>query len=441
MTKRITKDNIDEIKNPDLKADAKRYVDIYENFLKAVRESGIEISSVQYDKKRAKLLKMLEEKGAEIRNDGKSVILNAVSPSCLDCRKGLGSATYILTLACNRDCFFCTNKNQMDYEEGVQKVYDVTSDFKRDMSVYRKMTSAALTGGEPLLYPEKCADFIKKVKKLSKNTQTRIYTNGDLATPEILMLLKDAGLDEIRFGIKPDEEGNVSYKIITTIEEAVKHIPRVMVEMPVTPGQLEKMKDLMVQLDSLNIFGVNILEFLYPWVNPDEYAIRKYKIDSRPYDVLYGYSYAGGLPVAGSEIECLELLLYCAEKGVKMGMHYCNLENKLTAQIYQENSGVATMETEYFSENDFFIKSVKGYGDDIDTIKRVLDENGCKHYIYNTSDRFIEFSPIYAKYLKDNDIELGLAYMAADTDEDGRRILRELQIDLLRTADFRLENI
>lgn len=441
MIKRITKYNIDEIKNPGLRADAERYVEIYDNFLKAVGDSGVEISAVQYDKKRAKLLKMLEEKGAEIRNEGKSVVLNSVSPSCLDCRKGLGSATYILTLGCNRDCFFCTNKNQIDYEEGVQKIYDVTAEFKHDVSVYKKMTSAALTGGEPLLYPDKCADFIKKVKKISKNTQTRIYTNGDLATPETLQLLKDAGLDEIRFGVKPDEEGNVSYKIITTIADAVKYIPRVMVEMPITPGQLEKMKDLMVQLDNLNIFGVNILEFLYPWINPEEYTLRKYKISSRPYDVLYGYSYAGGLPVAGSETECLELLLHCAEKGVKMGMHYCSLENKLTSQIYQENSAVAVRETEYFSEKDFFIKSVKGYGDDIDTIKRILDENGCKHYIYNKSDRFIEFSPIYAKYLKDKDIELGLAYMAADTDGDGRRILRELQIDLLHSADFNLESI
>lgn len=438
---RITKENIDEINDQLLRVDAQRYVEIYEKFLKAVEDSGVEIAPANDKMKRDTLLKKLEEIGASVKNSGKSIVLNAVSPSCLDCRQGVGSSTYILTLSCNRDCFFCTNKNQMGYEEGINKIFDVVADFRQDFASNNKMTSTALTGGEPLLYPDKCAEFIKAAKKKSKNIQTRIYTNGDLATSEILLLLKNAGLDEIRFGVKQDEEGNISYKILQTIEDAVKYIPRVMVEMPISPGTLESMKDFMIKLDSLNIFGVNILEFLYPWVNPDEYALRKYKISRRPYDVLYGYSYAGGLPVDGSEEECMELLLYCAEKGIKMGMHYCSLQNKLTAQIYQENSSIELRGTEYFSDKDFFIKSAKGYGNNIQDIKKILDENGCNDYIYNLSEKFIEFSPIYIKCLKNLDIELGLSYMAADTDEEGRRILRELQIDVLRPALFREQDI
>lgn len=441
MVTKITSSNIDKIKNQLLKADAERYVKIYDGFLKAVEDSGVKISQSDYEKKRDELIKKLIEKGATVRNDGKSLVLNEISPSCIDCRTGVGSSTYILTLACNRDCFFCTNKNQADYEEGVNKTYDVVKDFNRDRGYYKEMKSAALTGGEPLLHPDKCAEFIKKVKKNSKNTQTRIYTNGDLATLDVLKQLKEAGLDEIRFGIKPDDEGNVDNKILETIAKAVEYIPRVMVEMPIVPGSLEKMKELMVKLDEAKIFGINILEFLYPWINGSEYNGHKYEIAPRPYNILYGYSYAGGVPVAGSENECLELLLFCAEKEIKMGVHYCSLENKLTAQLYQQNSTLTLRGTEFFSNNDYFIKTVKGYGDDIDKIKDVLEQNGCVHYIYNKSAGFIEFSPEFVGYLKDMDIELGLSYQASDYDEEGRRILRELQIDVVKPASFEFDKI
>lgn len=441
MVTQITSENIGKIKNQLLKADVERYVKIYEGFLQAVEDSGVKISKADFGAKREELIKKITEKGGVVRNNGKSVVLNEISPSCTHCQKGLGSATYILTLACNRDCFFCTNKNQADYEEGVNKIYDVVKDFNRDRGYYKEMKSAALTGGEPLLHPDKCVEFVKKVKKSSKNTQTRIYTNGDLATTEILKQLKDAGLDEIRFGLKPDDSGDVDTKILETIGEATSYIQRVMVEMPVVPGSLEKMKELLVKLDELNIFGINILEFLYPWVNGGEYSGHKYEIAPRPYNVLFGYSYAGGVPVAGSENECLELLLFSAEKKLKMGVHYCSLENKLTAQLYHQNSALTLRGCEFFSPNDFFIKTVKGYSDDIDKIKDVLEKKGCAHYIYNKSAGFIEFSPVFIEHMKDMDMELGLSYQASDYDEEGRRVLRELQIDLVKPASFQLDKI
>ncbi len=78
MVYTITKDNIDDLKNNGLKADAKRYIEQYENFLEYIKESGAGISSKDYSKKEQELLKKLEEKGAKICNSGKSVVINAV---------------------------------------------------------------------------------------------------------------------------------------------------------------------------------------------------------------------------------------------------------------------------------------------------------------------------------------------------------------------------
>lgn len=441
MVTKITRETINSLKNEGLKNDAFRYVKMYADFTSAVEESGVTVHPTDDRTNRQELIEKLEGLGATVRNNGKSIVLNAISPSCEDCRTGFGSATYILTLACNRDCFFCTNKNQMDYEGSQHKINDVVAEFKRDLKRYKEMTSAALTGGEPLLHPDKCAEFLKKVKKTSKNTQTRIYTNGDLATPEILMQLRDAGLDEIRFGLKPDENGDVSQKILDTIKESIKYIPRTMVEMPVFPGTLEKMKELMVTLDEMGVFGINVLEFLYPWVHPEEYAKKGHEVAHRPYNILFNYTYAGGLPVSGSETECLELLLFCAEKKLKMGVHYCSLENKLTAQVYHHNFNLRLAGTEVFSEKDFFIKTAKGYGDDIYWIKEKLDEAGCDHYVFNNSSKFIEFSPKNVPLLKERDMELGLTYLALDFDEEGNKVLREVQIDMINPQTFSLEDI
>ncbi len=441
MVTKITSENVELIKNPLLKKEALRYVEIYDKFIDNVESMGVKVSKT-FDRTQSEALKeKLKSLGATIANDGKSVFINNISPACIDCRKGIGSSTYILTLDCNRDCFFCTNKNQIDYDTSKNKVNDVYAEFKHDLNIYKKMTSVALTGGEPLLYPDKCIEFIKKVKKVSKNTQVRIYTNGDLITEDILKNLQSVSLDEMRFGLKPDKNGDISPAIMKNIEMAVKYIPRTMVEMPVFPNTLEKMKSLMVNLDKMGVYSVNILEFLYPFVHSEEYTNQGHIIAYRPYGVLFDYTYAGGLPISNSETDCLNLLLFCAESKIKMGIHYCSLENKLTAQVYNHNMGVKLSGTEYFSEKDFFIKSVRGYGKDIDIIKEKLDNNNVSHYIYNSSSQFIEFSPIYIYLLKDYDMELGLNYLILDFDNMGNKVLREVAIDVINPKSFNIDDI
>lgn len=442
MITHITNENIKDIKNEELRKDAERYLENCNNFINFIESGGVSIDDTDYTIQEQELLSKLSSLGAEVRHDNKSVVYNHDSPSCRHCRTGQGSETYILTLACNRDCFFCANKNQEDYENGTATIYNIYDKYKNDLNRYGHMRSAAITGGEPLLYPEKCAEFIRKVKKTDKNVETRIYTNGDLITEDILKLLKDAGLDEIRFGLKTDENGDIPEKLINNLSLANKYIKRTMVEMPVVPGQLEKMKELMLKLDEIGIYGINILEFLYPFVHSDEYAKLGYKIPRYPYRVLFSYDYAGGVPVAGSSVECLKLTLFCVEKKLKMGVHYCSLENKLTSQIYQANHKVKLSGVEYFSEKDFFIKTVKGYGKDSEEIKNILDKSGVSHYAYDKTRQIIEFSPKDVHFLKDNNMELGLTYMAVDYDENyGRNVLRELKIDKISPDSFDIAEI
>ena len=99
--------------------------------------------------------------------------------------------------------------------------------------------------------------------------------------------------------------------------------------------------------------------------------------------MLYDYWYSGGLPVAGSETVCLDLVDFALEAGLKLGVHYCSLENKHTGQIYKQNSGQNLPSRMYFSQKDYFLKTAKVFGEDIPAVKQVFDKSGYRDYIIN----------------------------------------------------------
>lgn len=422
----IERDSLDTVKNEALRKDIEFYIDIYEQFMMEFVKEGMQIAESEASDK-DKLANELKSLGVNSRNSGKSFIWGAISPSCEDCRTGDGSSTYIVSLKCNRDCFFCTNKNQHNYSCHNDNVNNIVAEFDADLRRFGNMRSAGITGGEPLLFMDECISFIKHVKSKDEKINVRIYTNGDLATEESLKRLGEAGLDEIRFGLKPDESGNVEEILYSNLENAVKYIPRAMVEMPCLPEQLESMKSILDRLENIGIYGINILEFLFPWVHADEYAKHGYKISRKPYRVLFDYDYAGGVSVAGSEICCMELLKYAAGKKFKMGVHYCSLENKLTAQVWQHNHRFNKTPLEFFSENDFFVKKAKAYSGDARKVKAALDEKGVANYTYDRAADVLEFSVFDIPRLKGLEVELGISVMILDYDAGGT-FIREIAV-------------
>ncbi|MDR0453325.1 MAG: radical SAM protein [Deferribacteraceae bacterium] len=320
------------------------------------------------------------------------------------------------------------------------KKNDIIEQFKKSNSHYKIMKSAAITGGEPLLYPNECEGFIKYVKNINKKTKTRIYTNGDLADETLMERLGKAGLDEVRFGLKPEDDGAVELSVLKNLENAKKYVPRVMVEMPCKTGQLENMKKLLDKLEEIGIFGINILEYLFPWGYAKEYAKEGYKIRCRPYNILFDYSYAGGIPIAGSETECMKLMKYAAEKKYKTGVHYCSLENKLTAQIWHHNHKFKKTPLEYFSEKDFFVRTAKGYGEDAYKIKEILDKGKCGDYIYNKGEARIEFPMEKIPLLAGNKMQIGVGVMALDRQDD-KNCVREIAVHMTDTESFSMDDI
>ena len=238
----------------------------------------------------------------------------------------MGSLTFSVSLKCHRQCFFCFNPNQEDYEYQREHKRDVVGELDALLASGQKLEHLALTGGEPLLDKEETLNFFQRARQNSPNAYTRLYTCGDHLERETLQALKDAGLNEIRVSIRLEDAEKARQHTLEQVALAREYIPNVMVEMPILPGSLSEMKTLLTELDRLGVFGVNLLELCFPFHNVDQFRSRGYSIKARPYRVPHNYrGYAGGLPVAGSEATCLDLIEFALEAGLSLGVHYCSL--------------------------------------------------------------------------------------------------------------------
>ncbi len=296
----ITPETIKTIKNSKFRSYASIYLTVYERFLENVQQSGLEMDSHDERPERLEWRNRLAHKGAIIRNDDKSIYINRLSPSCAACQVGLGTATFFASLKCSRNCFYCFNPNQEDYEHYKEHQRDCLAELDQIRNSGAQLEHIGLTGGEPLLHKVETCKFFRRARINFPDAYTRLYTSGDFLDEETLQELQGTRLNEIRFSIRMHDSETARRHTLDQIALAKKHIQNVMVEMPVRPGTLEEMKSILLELENLEIFGINLLEFCFPLNNAEAFRIRGFRIKNHPYRVLYNYSYAGGCPLPGA---------------------------------------------------------------------------------------------------------------------------------------------
>lgn len=361
--------------------DAKEYIAAFDevkaDFEKSVAEFGLPFEAKETQLRETRVC-VAEQCGCHCENGNASLWRNWISPACVACRTGERTATFFTSLKCSRHCYFCFNPNQEDYEYWLSHKRDIAGELREAHAAGAGFDCLAITGGEPLLFKSDVYAFLDAARELYPQAHVRLYTCGDFLDDACLAELRDRGLDEIRFSVKLDGDEALApehARTLDAIERAVAFIPDVMVEMPVGPHDGLAMKELLARLDAMGVRGVNLLEFGFPLCNAEAFAERGLELRQNPYPILYNYWYAGGLPIAGSEAECLELMRFAAERGLKLGVHYCSLDNKNTGQIYQQNKGflldrafVAAHGWLHFDEEDYFLKCAKAVGDDASSV-------------------------------------------------------------------------
>ncbi|MCM3124970.1 radical SAM protein [Mesobacillus sp. AQ2] len=432
---RTLEQDLEKIQNQSLNRYARIYKDIEKETLKHIEQFGLTFEGRPDQTEREKQLKDLKGCDAAFRNNGKSVVSNGkISTACEACQTGVGSYTNFVSLKCHRDCYFCFNKNQDNYQFYHENQRNAVEELDQLFDSGSTVTHLALTGGEPLLHPGETIDFFRKANKFNPAIHTRLYTAGDLLTKDILIELRLAGLNEIRFSIKLEDSKQKQKHILQKIKLAKDFIPDVMVEMPVIPGTEKEMKELLSALEEVGIFGINLLEFCFPLGNADAFQERGFKLKNPPYDIYYNFWYAGGLAVAESEKLCLELVRFAIEKKFNMGVHYCSLENKFTGQIYQQNYNQVLDETYTFSPVDYYFKTAKVFGKDRKTVRKVLEKKKIP-YIENCDYDFLQFPVESIPFLRNKEIPIIMSSNVVEIDEDGRSI-REVHLEFIHPTEL-----
>ena len=408
------------------------YDEIRDDYIAQLEDAGVDLQTPDESRRAAgevaRLVGELVSRGVAFRNAGASVSWRFLSSACAACTGRCGSKTYYLSLKCNRNCYFCFNPNQQDFERWTCEKYPWKEDLLAQRERGEDLACIGLTGGEPLLFASDAVHFFETARALYPKAHLRLYTAGDLLTDDLAVELSAAGLDEIRFSVKTDDPSDVIDRVIGNMAIAKRHIPTVMVEMPAVPGTDALMESLLRRFDEARVDGINLLEFCFPFNNWAEFEKRGFKVKNPPFEVFYDYDYAGSLPIAGSEELCLQLMLFAIDKGLDLGVHYCSLENKHRMEMRQVNEPGAFLDPNYeFDGQDFFLKTAKVYGKDVPRAKELLA--GCRYTRWreDTAERSLSFPPSKCRRLARAGLQPVVSYNVL-VEQGGKRAFRELAL-------------
>jgi len=234
-----------------------------------------------------------------------------LSPGCRLCAEGSWSCLFV-NGRCNCDCFYCPASQD---DIGLPTTNTVDFRTPADYVAYLErfgFRGASMSGGEPLLTPNRSLAFIEAIKKrFGADMHVWLYTNGTLATPELMKRLRDAGLDEIRFDI-----GATGYRL-DKLRLAVGHIPTVTVEIPAIAEEKALMQAKMVEMAEAGVNYLNLHQLRLTPYNFERLAPR-------------GYTYLHGdkVTVLDSELTALELILHGRDRGIPLPVNYCSFVYK-----------------------------------------------------------------------------------------------------------------
>jgi len=159
------------------------------------------------------------------------------SAGCRSCLTGSGLSAIRKTNKCNANCPFCYDYGLLNtippIGEGLWEIGGTRfreEDLPALFSIQKKPTGISYVYLEPFMEIEKYYGVIRQFH--DAGIYQHMYTNGINANEENLKALGEAGLDELRFNLGASRCAD---KVLDAMETAVKYIPAVGIETPMTP--------------------------------------------------------------------------------------------------------------------------------------------------------------------------------------------------------------
>ncbi len=318
--------------------------------------------------KRRELLHSLS-KNAKWRFSDTKPFTGDISPGCARCGEGHWSCLFVNGV-CNANCFYCPSEQKVRGVPTTNSLsFESPDDYLDYLSVFN-IRGVSFSGGEPLLTFERILTFLKKIKKTDSGVNhIWMYTNGLLVTEDKLKILRDSGLDEIRFDI------SAHYYNTDKAQMAVGIIPHVTVEIPAIPEDLPQLKQV---TGTLYDSGVNYLNLHQLRCTP----FNKTKLMARGYTFLHGPK----VTVLESELAALELMRYTIDANIGLPVNYCSFIYKHEFQSAGARRRSAEMiKTSYedVTQNGFIRRmGIAGTPDDIEKNSCNLTERNCNRSLW-----------------------------------------------------------
>lgn len=188
--------------------------------------------------------------------------------------------------------------------------------------------------------PDRTLKYLSAVKRrFGDDVYLWMYSNGTLLTRDMLLQLRDAGLDEIRLDI-----GAVGYDL-KKAQMATGVIDRVTVEIPAIPEDEAQLKQKVVEMREMGVKHLNLHQLR---LTPYNYQ----HLSRRGYTFLHGEK----ATVLESEMTALNLMRFVFENGIGLSVNYCSFAYKHRFQgaaARRRSAGVIRTGFEDVTENGY----------------------------------------------------------------------------------------
>ena len=232
---------------------------------------------------------------------------------CKLCYQG-AKAVIFITGVCYEKCYYCPISSERK-DKDVVYVNEVKVLSPKDLlkEIYEmKALGASITGGEPLLFPQRVIETVDLLKSVfGEKFHIHLYTVGKHVTKDIIAKLYNVGLDEIRFHVR-------DFRVFKNIELALKYTDiDVGIEVPLIPGFKNFYIRLLKEAEKIGVKFVNFNEMEFTESNAEELRARGFRLKKNSYTA-----------VEGSEKEALEVLKWASCNLREISVHYCSVAYK-----------------------------------------------------------------------------------------------------------------
>jgi pyruvate formate-lyase activating enzyme-like uncharacterized protein len=269
-----------------------------------------------------------------------------LSPGCGTCCEGDWSCLFINGV-CNGRCFYCPTSQNSKGEPTTNSLKFANPRDYLDYVAHYRFKGVSLSGGEPLMTFDRTMTYVSKLKqRFGDEIHLWLYTNGTLATAEKIVLLRDAGLNEIRFDISADHYSLDKLKL------AIGKIPCVTVEIPAIPEDYRKLRELLPELAGAGVNHLNLHQLRCTPHNLSHLLPRHYT-----------FSHGPKVVIPESELTALQLLLDADQNGGP-SVNYCSYAYKYRFQTRAARRRAAEILTAPYEDvtEAGFIRSLQAKG-------------------------------------------------------------------------------